>query len=178
MPSTRSPPSSRIILEDRPPAKPLMAWSIHQIHACSVPPLQAKMRTLVTSGGMVLSRDNILRRGTDPHSPTNGHIKGKRTQEDRVTSASRAVSVSSSHQSLFSLCIVAAKIIDQICSSDSRCLYAARLGGGSLDLSGSALECDNRQSLCEFGLELDDEVSSKESDPQSDHDTKVLETGM
>ena len=127
---------------------------------------------------MVLGRDNILRRGADPHSPTNGHIKGKHAQEDRVTSGPRVVSVSSSRQSLFSLCIVAAGVIDQICSSDSRCLYAARLGGGSLDLSGSALGCDNRRSLCEFGLELDDEVGSKESDPQSDHDTKVLETGM
>ena len=45
-------------------------------------------------------------------------------------------------------------------------------------MSGSALECGHRPSLDEFGLELDDEVSSKESSPQSDRDAEVLGTRM
>jgi len=58
-----------------------------------------------------------------------------------------------------------------------------RLGGGSLDLSVSAVQCDNRPSLCEFRLELDDdddddEVSSRDSNPQSDCDAEVLWTRM
>ena len=85
----------------------------------------------------------------------------------------------SSCQCLFGLCIIAAKIVDRVRSSGSGGLYVARLGGRGLRLCGSALECDNRPSLGEFGLEFgDDEVSSKESDPESDRDTKVLETGM
>jgi len=85
----------------------------------------------------------------------------------------------SSRQSLLSLQTVAARTVYRVRSSDSRCLYVARLGGGSLDLSGSALGCDNRPSLCEFRLELnDDEVSSKDSNPQSDRDAEVLWTRM
>ena len=45
------------------------------------------------SGGMVLSGEDVLRRGSDLRPPTNGHIKGKRTREDQVTSAPRAVRV-------------------------------------------------------------------------------------
>jgi len=82
-------------------------------------------------------------------------------------------------QSLFSLCIIATKIIDRVRSSDSSSLYVARLGGRSLGLCGSALECDDRPSLGEFGFELgDDEVSSKEGNPKSDRDAEVLETRM
>ena len=42
-------------------------------------------------GGMGLSGEDVLRRGSGPRLPTNGHVKGKRTQGDQ---APRAVRVS------------------------------------------------------------------------------------
>ena len=45
-------------------------------------------------GGMVLSGEDVLERRSDPRSPTAGHRRLKRTQEDQVTSAPRAVRVS------------------------------------------------------------------------------------
>ena len=45
-------------------------------------------------GGMVLSGEDVLKWRSDPHSPTTDHIERKRTQEDQVTSAPRAVRVS------------------------------------------------------------------------------------
>ena len=82
-------------------------------------------------------------------------------------------------QSLFSLRLICTKIVDRVRSSGSGGLYVVRLRYRILELFSSALECDDRPPLGEFGFELgDDEVSGKESKAKSDNDAKILKTKM